>query len=482
MSTERWQTKLMSVASLYLDPKNPRLGRETVARAPHEIIQYLFKHDKAMEVAESISRNGYFQNEPLLAVREAGKIVVVEGNRRLAALKALNEPDLLEKAQAKRIEVLSSNLFDSESTIRVPVTIAPNRRATDKQVAIRHVRTPILRWRTENQASFILAKLDEGYTDDALRDELGFSAKDLQDARATRAVADMARALDLSEAVKTKLNDPKTKIVTTIKRIFVLSVGREYMMVEPDIQHGIRGTTTKKQFIRGFSKLVTDIALGAITSRHLNTTKDVKKYFGTWKPEELPQKKRGSFIPSDIISRQSAKHSDQVAEENFLVSKQPLKAILPKSLRIPHGGERLIRIRKELIKLKRAEFPNAGAALLRVFFELTLVDYLTRTGEMDNLINELENKDALRHETPELKHMLLKAVEIAKIKLPRSKALTFEKAVRYDSAARFSISDFHSFVHGPSDLPTDDDLLQFWLRTETMFRFMLEHDPDKEES
>jgi len=96
MATDSWPTTRRSVTSLHLDAKNPRLGRETLARAPREIIQYLFDHDKALEVAQSIAGRGYFPNEPLLAIKENDHHVVVEGNRRLAALKALREPGLLE--------------------------------------------------------------------------------------------------------------------------------------------------------------------------------------------------------------------------------------------------------------------------------------------------------------------------------------------------------------------------------------------------
>jgi hypothetical protein len=61
MAATDWTTRRVSVASLYLDAKNPRLGRETTARAPREIIQYLFDHDKAMDVAESIATRGFPQ-------------------------------------------------------------------------------------------------------------------------------------------------------------------------------------------------------------------------------------------------------------------------------------------------------------------------------------------------------------------------------------------------------------------------------------
>ncbi len=103
MATNDWSTKPHHVASLHLDAKNPRLGRETTARAPREIIQYLFEHDKAMEVAQSIATRGYFPNEPLLAIKMNGQLVIVEGNRRLAALKALREPGLVEAVCTGRL-------------------------------------------------------------------------------------------------------------------------------------------------------------------------------------------------------------------------------------------------------------------------------------------------------------------------------------------------------------------------------------------
>lgn len=107
MATDSWNTRNLSVAGLHLDAKNPRLGRETSTQAPREIIQYLFEHDKALDVAESIAIRGYFPNEPLLAVKENSRTIIVEGNRRLAALKALREPGLLEGLYRRKVELLS---------------------------------------------------------------------------------------------------------------------------------------------------------------------------------------------------------------------------------------------------------------------------------------------------------------------------------------------------------------------------------------
>jgi hypothetical protein len=49
MTTNNWSIKRLSVASLHLDARNPRLDRETFSRIPRKIIQHFFEHDKAFK-------------------------------------------------------------------------------------------------------------------------------------------------------------------------------------------------------------------------------------------------------------------------------------------------------------------------------------------------------------------------------------------------------------------------------------------------
>ena len=476
-----WKTKPRSPTSLHLDTKNPRLGREVSSRAPREIMQYLFDHDKAIEVAESIATRGYFPNEPLLAVQEGKRLVVVEGNRRLAALKALREPGLLEGAVQRQVERLSRRIADLGTIASIPVTVAPSRRATDCQVAGRHIGTPVLAWRAENRASFILDKLEEGYDNDTLRDVLGFSLPQIQEARQIRAVADMARSLDLPEETMAKLGGPRAKVFTTLKRVFDSKVGREFLHVEPDPDHGLRGTTTKKQFLRGFAKLVSDIALKNQSSRTLNNNDDIKAYFESLGPEYRAQKKRGTFVPSDIIKGTSVSaESIKTKKAQAKKTKMESKTVLPKDFNIRHGDDRLIDIRRELRKLKREDFPNAGAVLLRVFFELSVHHYLDRTGELQGIVSRIEKKEKrkLPFGVPSMKQLVPEVKKIAERHLSLAEAATVVKAIKYDASAPFTISDLHGFVHSP-DLPGARDIRQFWLRVEPLLRFMLERDEEE---
>jgi ParB-like chromosome segregation protein Spo0J len=478
MTNSAWPSRLVSVSSLQLDARNPRLGRETSVRAPREIVQYLFDHDKALEVAQSIASRGYFPNEPLLVIKEGDEFVVVEGNRRLAALKALREPGLLEGSLLRQVERLSRQMDDRNAIARVPVTIAPSRRATDQQLAGRHVGTPVLAWQAENRASFILDKLADGYTNDQVRDRLGFSESDIQAARQTRAIADMARSITLPKEIKAKLDNPRAKLFTTLQRVFDSSIGREYLHIEPDSDHGFRGKTTREEFVRTFTQLVTDVALGNQSSRTLNTNEDIRKYFEGWEEAKRPKGTKGSFVPADIISGRSvASEPGKPSSSSKPKKTQGLsKTVVPRDFKGRYGNERLRDIRKELVRLKRDDFPNAGAVLLRVFFELAVLDYLQRTGALQGIVKRIEssqNGRKLPFGVPTLKQLTPDILKIAKRGLTEGEANKVEKAIRYDPSAPFSISELHGFVHH-TDLPGSRDIQQFWNRTEPLFRLLLD--------
>ncbi len=476
--TLSWKTKLISVASLDLDQKNPRLGGLASHSTPREIVQQLFQRDKAMEIAESIATRGYFPNEPLLAIRENGRYTVVEGNRRLAALIALREPTMLEGSTHRKIAILS-NKVTKEEVNKVPVTVAPTRRATDKQVAGRHVGTPVLAWQAENRARFILEKLNEGYDTDDLARELGFTQSDIQSARETRAIVEMARAVDLPPELKEQINDPRTTAISTLARLFESTVGREIMRVERDVEHGYKGTTTKAAFLPFFKKLLVEVASGRVTSRTLNKNEDIKKYFKEqWESVDLPQKKKGSFVPADLIAPSNVQPPAPIVVAPAKRQVNVFTSVIPKTLKVKFGAHRLTLIRDELVSLDRFSKPNAGAVLLRVFFELTVTDYLVRSGRMASLETRLKASGVKwKFDYPDTRHLFMEMKEVAKNNLTGTETRMVEKALFDNKSTPFGFNDLHSFVHVPAELPTEKDILQFWLRTEPLFRLMLEMDP-----
>src|SRR4051794_2451457 len=88
--------EVKAVEELLLDEENPRLAKRGAGQI--DLLKALYFQESLEELALSFQRNGYFQEEPLVTIRGTnGATIVVEGNRRLATLKLLLDPSLLDQ-------------------------------------------------------------------------------------------------------------------------------------------------------------------------------------------------------------------------------------------------------------------------------------------------------------------------------------------------------------------------------------------------
>jgi hypothetical protein len=80
----------LAVRCLDFDRNNPRFTQRIAQGPVDELLQRFVRDERLLEIVESIGNHGFFPGEPLLVV-SSGKerYRVVEGNRRLAALKLL---------------------------------------------------------------------------------------------------------------------------------------------------------------------------------------------------------------------------------------------------------------------------------------------------------------------------------------------------------------------------------------------------------
>jgi hypothetical protein len=83
-----------AVADLHIDLNNPRVPEESFT-SETEALKYLVDHADVKELVQSIGRSGWLDFEPLI-VLEPGNIVI-EGNRRLAALRLIADEKLREE-------------------------------------------------------------------------------------------------------------------------------------------------------------------------------------------------------------------------------------------------------------------------------------------------------------------------------------------------------------------------------------------------
>ena len=155
----KWKTKTVKVINVELDPKNVRLDIDDPSQ--DAIVQDLFKNENAMQIVESIAQNGFFNQELPIVTKENGKYIVLEGNRRFSALKAILNPRLVPQREG-RLKELVKEMGDISSLAEIEVKVAPDRESASKVIASIHTLKTRRSWSPLRQAYFYYAQVAEG--------------------------------------------------------------------------------------------------------------------------------------------------------------------------------------------------------------------------------------------------------------------------------------------------------------------------------
>ncbi|QNA82809.1 hypothetical protein G4G27_01365 [Sphingomonas sp. So64.6b] len=97
---------------LQFDPINPRFTPDADVDGGSDVavIRFLNRHADLGELLQSIANSGYVDIEPLIVLIDGGKLIVLEGNRRLAALKLFLAPELAGQADVSLPHVDAAKL------------------------------------------------------------------------------------------------------------------------------------------------------------------------------------------------------------------------------------------------------------------------------------------------------------------------------------------------------------------------------------
>lgn len=154
----------VAVDDVRLDLDNYRIPTKPEDEAA--ALLYLFDSEDVMDAAQSILRNGYFDNEvPIVIEAPDGSYVVLEGNRRVSALKALRDPGLAPGHEAKVRQLLKRFTAEAEDLPeRIRVLVAPDRETAAPHIARLHTGLSKRRWSRDQQATFYYSLLDEHTT------------------------------------------------------------------------------------------------------------------------------------------------------------------------------------------------------------------------------------------------------------------------------------------------------------------------------
>lgn len=141
---------------LLFDKENPRLVEFGAADFSEEkLINLLWREMAVDELVMSILAYGFFQHEPLYVMAgQSEKFIVLEGNRRLAAIRSILNPGIVAGGKMDKFKEQISQDLRIELEDHIPVIILKSRQSAWQLLGFKHVNGPA-KWGSYAKAKYI---------------------------------------------------------------------------------------------------------------------------------------------------------------------------------------------------------------------------------------------------------------------------------------------------------------------------------------
>ncbi len=417
---------------LLIDEQNPRLAKPNVGqREAHRALAH-DQQKKLLVLAEDIVDYGLNPTELPIVMRMEGDVnrfTVLEGNRRLSALKALENPeslaDSISESSLARLRKLSAK-YSANPIDSVLCFVVNSPEQPEHWIELKHT--------GENQGA-------------------GTVPWDPNEASRYR-----ARSGKL-EAHQQALNYLESQgALTTEERHDIPSTTFRRLIDTPDVRarlgiEVIGGKlfllADKKRVTKALMYVAKDLASGNTNVRDLDSREQRLAYAAAL-PESIavkPTRQSGNGILASSVT------DDKKPRANTkTVKPRPVRdRLIPGECLMTITEPRLSDIADELRQISIEKYKNCVSVLLRVFIELSVDCYIERIGlassENDPLAKKIQNA---------ADHL------VSKRKLTGQQAKPVRRACQKDSFLAPSVTLMHNYVHNQHMFPGPTDLRAHW--------------------
>ncbi len=398
-----WETFEYSLKTLQLDLNNPRIKYRGDSLNQTQILKFLINNEKVYELAKKISEEGYFVGEEPIICIENNKKVVLEGNRRTAALKLLQDPKkYLSTAKANTLlQNILKNDFPVDKKLRC--YIAPNRLLANPIIYERHNGATLQRWKTGNQYAFVAEMYyEDGLVVEDICDVLNESrAKILKPLKAYNLFYEGKEILERQDNIVIDIADFD---FTNLERFYTYEPARKFLGIEFDNENGeLLINIAKEEFEKRLLEVFKILIDAERFSRDFNKEDDKKNF--VQKLNDNPSFDFAKTKEETTESKTSKKKTDLETEKKKVTRRR-------KRSKKKAYDNRIILAEKEVIfdndklddiffELKHLPIDRiySFAVLLRTYLEQSLYFYLKKK----NLIDDLNLKTNLENEKNSLK-------------------------------------------------------------------------------
>lgn len=264
-----WETKNVDILDdIFLDPLNVRLAVPDEALEV-DIMADLFHNENAFELVQGIASVGYLTHELPIAIARDAKLFVVEGNRRLAALKAIQNPYLVPEFRA-RVERVAGGILNRDTLRKIEIKVAPSQDDANVLIASLHTSNMRRPWTPARQAAFFEAQIQSGRSIPQLRDRYPFV--ELKDFVTRSQILELFRSVPFSDPGLVDFLNQRRFPLSTLARLYENGDFQKTMgiSISTDGEVGVIGDRARVNAVA--EKVIRDIGSKRINTRVLNRT------------------------------------------------------------------------------------------------------------------------------------------------------------------------------------------------------------------
>ncbi len=348
------------VSDLLLDEANPRLGDRQSSQQDVYTELSKVQGKRLLNLADDIVKHG-LDPTTLVSVVPTGdrrkRYRVVEGNRRVLALKALETPSIishtLNAADQKRLGRLSARYLDKPYDT-IPCVLFEDEDASLHWIELRHT------------------GLNEGVG----LHEWGSNEADRFRERHSGVRKPAGQILDFVEtygAMSEEARSSRIGVLSNVERLLVSRAARDALGIEI-VDGQVISHYPREEIAKGLNHIVEDLKTKRANVKDVYHAQDREDYVSRLPKRSLPTKSERLKAPVSLSDLAKGKSTPAPAPPPRRRRPRPRPertSVIPSSCVLNISAPRINKIYNELTQLNVETFPNAGAVLLRVFLELS---------------------------------------------------------------------------------------------------------------
>jgi len=427
------ERKSIRIADLLIDEMNPRITTPNAGQ--REALRSIAQEQgsKLAALAQDIVDNGLSPIDLTLVMPKDGdrnRYIVLEGNRRLSALRALESPDLLDgalpPAVLKKVRTLSK-AYLKDPLDEIDCVVVPDRETSQHWIELRHT----------------------GQNDGAGTVPWGSHESSRYRARLGK-IEPHRELLDrLENDGHISADDLATLKTTNFKRLVESPVVRDKLGI--DIRNKrVLLRTDWASAAKALAWVVHNLNNSGISVGEIYTAKQREKYARKIPANVAVKNLRpaAEAVPLADAGGAPGKPAERARGKRPVAKR---KALIPRDATLTITDTRIQAIEGELRSIDLEAFPNAVSVLFRVFLELSVDHYMTR-------------EKIPKPQDPKLRGKLNLVTQslVTKGKLTPAQAKPIRAAAQANTFVAASLSTMNEYVHNAAMSPSPTDLRASW--------------------